>query len=74
MAADQHSEKFTFVPPIVSTDVAMPPIRIGQAEVRQVAEIGFKMPISLLTRDQALLDANRHWLCPASSTPTTIGT
>ena len=64
MANNQHSEKFTFVPPIVSTDIAMPPVRIGMAEIRQVAEIGFKMPISLLTKDQALLDANKHWLCP----------
>jgi glyoxylase-like metal-dependent hydrolase (beta-lactamase superfamily II) len=64
MAADQQTGKFTFVPPIASTDVAMPPIRLGNAEIRQVAEIGFKLPISLLTQDQALLDANADWLRP----------
>ena len=64
MSNEQPTGKFPPNPPIAATDIAMTPIRLGTAEIRQVAEIAYKMPISLLTDDQALLDANADWLHP----------
>jgi glyoxylase-like metal-dependent hydrolase (beta-lactamase superfamily II) len=39
-------------------------IQVGGAEIRRVEEMTISSPISTLTEDRALLDANRHWLEP----------
>jgi glyoxylase-like metal-dependent hydrolase (beta-lactamase superfamily II) len=39
-------------------------MRVGLAEIRRVEEFTLKSPMSTLTRDQALIEANKHWLMP----------
>ncbi len=42
----------------------MNPFKVGHAEIRRVEEMTIQSPMSTLTSDQALLEANRHWLMP----------
>jgi glyoxylase-like metal-dependent hydrolase (beta-lactamase superfamily II) len=42
----------------------MSAIRVGDAEIRRVEEMPISSPMAVLTQDQALLEANRHWLMP----------
>ena len=63
VASHQH-ERFALKPDRIDFDRSMPPVKLGSAEIRQVPEIGFKMPISLLTQDEALLRSNADWLHP----------
>lgn len=39
-------------------------MRVGLAEIRRVEEFTLKSPMSTLTRDQALIATNQHWLLP----------
>lgn len=38
--------------------------KIGEAEVLRVEEMSIISEMAMLTKDQALIDANRHWLAP----------
>ena len=42
----------------------MKTIKVGDAEIRRVEEMAIKSPTWSLTKDQALIDANKHWLEP----------
>lgn len=42
----------------------MSTIKVGDAEIRRVEEMPIKSPISTLTKDQGLIDTNKHWLTP----------
>ena len=39
-------------------------IKVGDAEIRRVEEMSIISSMELLTRDQAFIDAHRHWLVP----------
>lgn len=39
-------------------------INVGDAEIRQVEELAHKSSLLSLTKDQVLIDANKHWLEP----------
>lgn len=39
-------------------------IKVGDAEILRVEEMSIISPMSILTQDQALVEANRHWLTP----------
>jgi glyoxylase-like metal-dependent hydrolase (beta-lactamase superfamily II) len=39
-------------------------IRVGAAEIRRVEEMAIESPIWVLTQDQALVEANQHWVAP----------
>lgn len=56
--------KFAFNPPRIAIEPSLPPLKLGAAEIRQVPEIAYKMPIALLTNDQDLLARNADWLAP----------
>ncbi len=64
MSGKLQTEKFMLERQMVPVDAVLPPIGIGAAKIMQVPEIAFRMPISMLTSDQALLDENASWLKP----------
>ena len=39
-------------------------IKVGDAEIRRVEELSIPNPIAYVTRDEALITENRHWLSP----------
>ena len=39
-------------------------IQVGDAEIRRVEELAIISSMAMLTQDQALIEANRHWLMP----------
>jgi glyoxylase-like metal-dependent hydrolase (beta-lactamase superfamily II) len=39
-------------------------IKVGNAEIRRVEEMVIQSPMHVLTQDEALIEANRHWLEP----------
>jgi len=43
---------------------AMNEIKVGDAEIRRVEEMPIESPMWVLTKDQALIDKNKHWLVP----------
>ena len=42
----------------------MDTINVGDAEIRRVEELAIESPTWVLTKDQALIEANKHWLEP----------
>ena len=40
-------------------------IQVGNAQIRRVEEMPISSPMWVLTKDQALIEANKHWLMPA---------
>jgi glyoxylase-like metal-dependent hydrolase (beta-lactamase superfamily II) len=42
----------------------MSTIKVGAAEIRRVEELTIQSPTWPLTQDQALIEANKHWLMP----------
>ena len=42
----------------------MSEIKVGDAEIRRVEEMPIESPMWVLTKDQALIDMNKHWLVP----------
>ena len=44
-------------------------IKVGDAEIRRVEELAIISKMALLTQDQALIEANRHWLVPHFMSP-----
>jgi len=40
------------------------PIRVGNAQIHRVEEMTISSAMALLTQNQALIEANRHWLMP----------
>lgn len=39
-------------------------IKVGAAEIRRVEEMPIHSPMWVLTQDQAVIEANRHWIAP----------
>jgi glyoxylase-like metal-dependent hydrolase (beta-lactamase superfamily II) len=44
-------------------------IQVGNAEIRRVEEMTIRSPMGTLTKDQALIEANKHWLAPLFLAP-----
>jgi glyoxylase-like metal-dependent hydrolase (beta-lactamase superfamily II) len=44
-------------------------IRVGQAEIRRVEEMTIISSMAMLANDQALIEANKHWLMPLFMSP-----